>query len=264
MSGVLVQSMRARCVSSLHCMLDRSGLEGSTAVGSQKMAKSTDTWVTRAILDLVAIDLNLVVMDINVALDAGQQRGRRCNQQGSTWPCSLGCRGPTHQLCRAIACSRGSLSHASDPSPLPVALKLQPLPSLLPFLPGPAHAWQRAPGGTVHRRHQAPLPHPRQDAEEGANGCFCFGHNSGQQLDCLQFRNSRRSVSRNSISVVRVRSVRLCLLRLLKQQVSCVQQKSSAPFDSAEEQRVCWQPRGDGSWLLQRSAMPSEAARHIP
>ena len=33
--------------------------------------------------------------------------------------------------------------------------------------PGAAHAGQRAAGGAVHRRHQAVVSHPRQDAQEG-------------------------------------------------------------------------------------------------
>ncbi len=44
---------------------------------------------------------------------------------------------------------------------------------------GDAHARQRPPGGHVHRRHQAPVPYPRQDAQESvgehgaAAACLC-------------------------------------------------------------------------------------------
>ena len=61
----------------------------------------------------------------------------------------------------------------APPAPTSTSFSSPCLPSFLcacafRVRPGAAHAGQRSPGGTLHGRHQAAVPHPRQDAEEGA------------------------------------------------------------------------------------------------
>lgn len=99
-----------------------------------------------------------------------RRAGRRCWRQAAACEVQLACASSlSNQLMPVGRPAPPRLAPARHPR----RAGLVPLPPYCRVRAGAAHAGQRPPGSALHGRREAALPHPRQDAQEGAQRARC-------------------------------------------------------------------------------------------